>query len=157
MWYIVLDGFCPWVHGGCIACSRGRGGFQCGEDVYPSSHAQHTIKILQLHVCVYISIYIHTYTIYYEGQLYCNPGWKVHVIKGFCLWASWDLELWLDEEYTGGSLGYVVLRHGSQTSHTDNSRYLIACLVTYSCLVMTSLGSKHGAFYKGTYCVYNIW
>ena len=37
MGYSVLDGFCPWVRGGCIACSRGRGGFQCGEDVYPSS------------------------------------------------------------------------------------------------------------------------
>jgi hypothetical protein len=41
MRYIVLDGFCPWVRGGCIARSR-------GEDVYPSSHAQRTIEILQL-------------------------------------------------------------------------------------------------------------
>jgi hypothetical protein len=48
MRYIVLGGFCPWVRGGCIACSRGRGGFQCGRDVYPSSHAQRTIGILQL-------------------------------------------------------------------------------------------------------------
>ena len=56
--YIVLDGFVPWVRGGCIACSRGRGGFQCGEDVYPSSHAgedvypndhaHRTVEILQL-------------------------------------------------------------------------------------------------------------
>jgi len=37
--YIVLDGFVPWVRGGCIACSRGRGGFQCGEYEYPSDHA----------------------------------------------------------------------------------------------------------------------
>ena len=36
--YIVLDGFCPWVRSGCIACSTSRGGFQCGEDVYPSIH-----------------------------------------------------------------------------------------------------------------------
>jgi hypothetical protein len=48
-------------------------------------------------------------------MLYCNPGREVHVIKGFCLWAFWDLELWLDEVYTGGCLGYVDLRHGSQT------------------------------------------
>ena len=48
MRYIVLDGFCPWVRGGCIACSRSQGGFQCGEDVYPSSHAQRTVEILQL-------------------------------------------------------------------------------------------------------------
>ena len=40
--------FCPWVRGGCIACSRGRGGFQCGEEVYPNNHAQSTIEILQL-------------------------------------------------------------------------------------------------------------
>jgi hypothetical protein len=26
VWYIVLDGFCPWVRGSCIACSRGQGG-----------------------------------------------------------------------------------------------------------------------------------
>jgi len=48
MRYIVLDGFCPWVRGGCTACGRGRDGFQCGEDVYPSNHAQRTIEILQL-------------------------------------------------------------------------------------------------------------
>ena len=39
MRYIVPDGFCPWVRGGCIACSRGRGGLRCGEDVYPSNRA----------------------------------------------------------------------------------------------------------------------
>jgi len=27
---------------------RGRGGFQCDEDVYPNSHVQRTIEILQL-------------------------------------------------------------------------------------------------------------
>jgi len=48
MRYVVLGGFCPWVRGGCTACSTGRGGSQCGEDVYPSSHAQRTIKILHL-------------------------------------------------------------------------------------------------------------
>jgi len=48
MRYIVLDGFCPWFRGGCIACSRGRGGFQYDEDVHPRSHAQRTIEILQL-------------------------------------------------------------------------------------------------------------
>jgi len=46
--YIVLNHFCTQVRGGCIACSRGRGGFQCNEGVYPDIHAQHTIKILQL-------------------------------------------------------------------------------------------------------------
>jgi hypothetical protein len=45
---IVQDGFFPWVRGGCVTCSRGRGGFQCGEDVYPSNHAQRTLEILQL-------------------------------------------------------------------------------------------------------------
>jgi hypothetical protein len=40
--------FLSWVRGGCIVCIRGRGGFQCGEDVYPSSHAQRTIEILKL-------------------------------------------------------------------------------------------------------------
>jgi len=63
----------------------------------------------------------------------------------------------LDKEYNGVSVGYVVLRHGSQTSCIDNSRYLTAFLVIYSCLMMTSLGSKHVVFYKGTYCVYNVW
>jgi hypothetical protein len=48
MRYIVLDGFCPWVRGGCTAWSRAQGGFQFGEDVYPSSHAKRTIEILQL-------------------------------------------------------------------------------------------------------------
>jgi hypothetical protein len=48
MRYIVLDGFCPWVRGGCIACSGVRGGFHCGEDMYPSSHVQRTIENLQL-------------------------------------------------------------------------------------------------------------
>jgi hypothetical protein len=48
MRYIVLDGFYPWVRGGCTACSRGRGRFQCGEDVYPHNHAQRTIEILQM-------------------------------------------------------------------------------------------------------------
>ena len=46
--YIVLDGFCPWFRGGCTACRRGRDGFQCGEDVFPSNHAQRTIEILQI-------------------------------------------------------------------------------------------------------------
>jgi hypothetical protein len=46
--YIFLDGFCPSVRGGCIACSGGGGGFQCGADVYPSSRAQRTVEILQL-------------------------------------------------------------------------------------------------------------
>ena len=40
--------FCPWVRGGCIACSRVQGGLQCDEDVYPSNHAQRTVEILQL-------------------------------------------------------------------------------------------------------------
>jgi len=31
-----------------VSWSRGRGGFQCGEDVYPSNHALCTIEILQL-------------------------------------------------------------------------------------------------------------
>jgi len=31
-----------------MACTKGRGGFQSGEDVYPDNHAQRTIKILQL-------------------------------------------------------------------------------------------------------------
>ena len=44
-------GFCPQVRRGCIACSRGQGGFQCGEDVYPSNHAQRTVEILQLPFC----------------------------------------------------------------------------------------------------------
>jgi hypothetical protein len=48
MRHIVPDGFCPWVRGGCIACRKGRGGFRCGEDVYPSSHARRIIGILQL-------------------------------------------------------------------------------------------------------------
>jgi len=48
MRYIVQDSFCPWFHGGCTACSRGRDEFQCCEDVYPSNHARHTIEILQL-------------------------------------------------------------------------------------------------------------
>jgi len=48
MRYIVLDGFCPWVRRDCTACSRVRGGFQYGEDVYPNKHAQRTIEILQL-------------------------------------------------------------------------------------------------------------
>jgi len=30
------------------SCSRGRDGFQCGEDVFPNDHAQCTIEILQL-------------------------------------------------------------------------------------------------------------
>ena len=47
MRYVVLDGLSPWVRGGCIACSRRRGGLQCGEDVY-SNHGLHTIEILQL-------------------------------------------------------------------------------------------------------------
>ena len=46
--YFVLDGFYSWVRGGCIAYSTGRGGFQFGEDVYPSSHAQRTFEILPL-------------------------------------------------------------------------------------------------------------
>jgi hypothetical protein len=45
--YIVLDGFCPWVRGGCIACSRGQDGLRCGEDVYPSNRAQSIVEILQ--------------------------------------------------------------------------------------------------------------
>jgi len=40
--------FCPWVRGGCIACSRLRGGFQCGEDVYPDNHVHRTTEILLL-------------------------------------------------------------------------------------------------------------
>jgi len=36
------------VRGGYIECGRSRGGFQCGEGVYPDNHAQHTIEILQL-------------------------------------------------------------------------------------------------------------
>ena len=44
--YIVLGGFCPRVRGGCIACSRSQGGFQCSEDVYPSNHAQRTVSKL---------------------------------------------------------------------------------------------------------------
>jgi len=61
------NGFCPWVRGGCIACSRVRGGFQCVEDVYPDNHVQRTIEILQLpfflaslvfRLCIYIYIYI---------------------------------------------------------------------------------------------------
>jgi hypothetical protein len=48
MRYIVQDGFCPWFHGGCTACSKGRDEFQCGEDVFPSNHARSTIEILQL-------------------------------------------------------------------------------------------------------------
>ena len=46
--YIVLNGFCSWVCGGCIECSRGRGGFKCGEGVFPENHAQRAIEILQL-------------------------------------------------------------------------------------------------------------
>jgi len=46
--YIVLKGVCPWIRGGCIACSRDRGGFQCGADVHPNNHAQRTNEILQL-------------------------------------------------------------------------------------------------------------
>ena len=152
MQYIVLNGFCPWVHGGCTAWSRGWGRFQCGEDVYPSSHAQRTIEILQLHV----RVYTHTHLLWriikgiyrYRYRLYCNPGWKVHVIKGFCLWAFWDLELWLDEVYTGGSLGYVDLRHSSQPPCIDNSRYLTAFLVTYSCLMMILWGRNTWHFTK---------
>ena len=45
--YIVLNGFRPWVRGGRTARSRGPGGFQCGEGVYPDNHAQRTIEILQ--------------------------------------------------------------------------------------------------------------
>ena len=48
MRYIVQDGFCPWFRGGCTACSRGLGEFQCGEDVFPSIHAQCTIETLQM-------------------------------------------------------------------------------------------------------------
>ena len=47
MRYIVLDGLFPWVRGGCIEWSRGQGRFRCGEDVYPSSHAQRVVEILQ--------------------------------------------------------------------------------------------------------------
>ena len=47
MRYIVLDGFCPRVRGGCIACSRDQGGFRCDEHVYPSNHAQRIVEILQ--------------------------------------------------------------------------------------------------------------
>jgi len=47
VWCIALDGFCPWVRGGCMACSRGQGGFRCDEDVYPSSYAQRIVEILQ--------------------------------------------------------------------------------------------------------------
>ena len=47
-WYIVVDGFYPWFRGGCTACSRGWDRFQCGEDVFPSNHAQRTIEILQV-------------------------------------------------------------------------------------------------------------
>ena len=43
MRYIVLDGVYPWVRGGCIACSRGQGGFQCGGDAHPPNHAQRTV------------------------------------------------------------------------------------------------------------------
>jgi hypothetical protein len=49
MQHIVQDGLCPWVRGGPIACRNGRGGFRCGEDVYPSSNARRVIGILQLH------------------------------------------------------------------------------------------------------------
>ena len=31
-----------------MACSRTRGGFRCGEDVYLDNHAQRTIEILKL-------------------------------------------------------------------------------------------------------------
>ena len=40
--YVALNGFCPWVRRGCIACSKGRDGFQYGEGVYPDNHAQRT-------------------------------------------------------------------------------------------------------------------
>jgi len=46
--YIVLDGFRPWVRGDCIACSRGQGGLQCCDGLYPGNPAQSTIEILQL-------------------------------------------------------------------------------------------------------------
>ena len=42
MRYIVLDGFYPWVRGGCIACSRGQGGLQCGGDAHPSKQSYPT-------------------------------------------------------------------------------------------------------------------
>jgi hypothetical protein len=45
--YIVVDGFCPWVRGGCIARSWGQSGSRCDEGVYPSNHAQHIVEILQ--------------------------------------------------------------------------------------------------------------
>jgi len=48
MRYVVLDGSYPWVCGGCIACGRSQDGLRCGEDVYPSSHAQRMIEIPQL-------------------------------------------------------------------------------------------------------------
>jgi hypothetical protein len=47
LWLFVCP-FCPWVRGACITCRRSIGGFRCGADVYPSSHARHIIGILQL-------------------------------------------------------------------------------------------------------------
>ena len=35
----------PWVRGGCIACSRGQGIFQCGVDAHPSNHAQYKSEL----------------------------------------------------------------------------------------------------------------
>ena len=48
MRYVVQDGSCPWLRGGCTACSRGRDEFQSGEDVFPSNRARRTIETLQL-------------------------------------------------------------------------------------------------------------
>jgi hypothetical protein len=43
---MVPDGLCPWVRGGCIACSRCRGRLRCGRDLYPSSQARRIIVII---------------------------------------------------------------------------------------------------------------
>jgi hypothetical protein len=48
MRYIVLDGFCPLVREGCVACNRVRGGLKYGKNMYPSSHAERTVEIPQL-------------------------------------------------------------------------------------------------------------
>jgi len=48
MRYIVLEGFYSWVRRGCIACSRGQGGLQCGWDAHASNHAHRTVGTVQL-------------------------------------------------------------------------------------------------------------
>jgi len=62
MQHNVLDGFYPLVRDGCIACSRGQGGFQCGGDVYPSNHAQRTVGTLQLPFLLHTHTRTHTHT-----------------------------------------------------------------------------------------------